>query len=170
MRVLPLETSFTGHRCVYEWVATALWLFAGGLPVLGVWQIMYTILPAAGLFLICLFWFLLWFYRYFTMKRHIPAEVATLRRTHAESCIVSVLVFAFFIHPTITQQVGAVRARVCVYACSSLPHWSLGIAAPLHPPRRSRSLPADSWMSTLASGGLWLTWTWSAMTRSIGLG
>lgn len=114
MRVLPLETSFTGHRCVCEWVAAALWLFAGGLPVLGVWQIMYTILPAAGLFLICLFWFLLWFYRYFTMKRHIPAEVATLRRTHAESCIVSVLVFAFFIHPTITQQVGAARACVCV--------------------------------------------------------
>ena len=62
-------------------------------------------LPIFGLSLIALYWGSSYAYKYFTMKRHTIDGVKKLRSVHIDSAVVSVIVFAFFLHPTITQQV-----------------------------------------------------------------
>ena len=68
-------------------------------------QFVYTMLPIFGVSLILLFWGGQFFYKYFTLKRHVDSVVAKLKSVAIDSTIVSVIVFAFFLHPTITQQV-----------------------------------------------------------------
>lgn len=73
-------------------------------------QFVYTMLPIFGLSLIALYWGGSYAYKYFTMKRHTVDGVKKLRSVHTDSAVVSVIVFAFFLHPTITQQVGHASA------------------------------------------------------------
>ena len=63
-------------------------------------------LPIFGLSLIALYWGGTFAWKYFHLKRHTEEVVSAMKQYHIESSIVSVLVFAFFLHPTITQQVS----------------------------------------------------------------